>query len=129
MDEDDDDNFVRYMNSFPDVSESCENEENPDNEAKIESELLLQELKDYFGSPGLSTKAKDSEVRQFWIEKKVQWPRCYELWVALQAVPVSEASVERLFSALHYIVNEYRNRLNEDTINNILLVRCNNVQI
>lgn len=56
---------------------------------------------------------------KFWANKKYLYP--------LFAIPITEVSVERLFSNVHFIINPLRTRLNinENHLNNILFVRSN----
>lgn len=41
------------------------------------------------------------------------------------AVPGTQVSVERLFSQLTFILNDRRERITEENLNNVLLVRTN----
>ena len=45
------------------------------------------------------------------------------------SVPVTQVSLERLFSALRYILSDVRNRLREDIIDAILFLRLNGVDL
>jgi len=58
-------------------------------------------------------------------EKKVTCPELYELAITVLGLPVTQVSVERLFSNLKFILNYLRNKMSCTLLNDILLVRCN----
>lgn len=62
---------------------------------------------------------------EYWAERKSLQNDLYELSVITNAVPMTQVSVERAFSALAFILNPYRNSLAPDTLENILLIKLN----
>ena len=44
-----------------------------------------------------------------------------------RVLPISNASIERVFSSVSFIKNKYRNRLLNDTLDNILFVNLLNI--
>ncbi|CAK1591073.1 unnamed protein product [Parnassius mnemosyne] len=68
---------------------------------------------------------KSSEsVLKFWEEKQLIYPQLYQLARVALSVPATQVSVERLFSALKFIVSNLRMNLKDDIIEDILFVRC-----
>lgn len=88
----------------------------------VENEHIVSELKK-FGmvkrSP-LHEKAID-----FWAKNKSTFKEIYELAEIVNAVPVTQVTVERAFSSLAFILTALRNSLHADTLENILLIRLN----
>ncbi|XP_024892141.1 uncharacterized protein LOC112467670 [Temnothorax curvispinosus] len=69
----------------------------------------------------------EEDIFLYWEKKKVTCPELYELAVTVLALPVTQVSVERLFSNLKFILNYLRNKMSCTLLNDILLVRCNRI--
>lgn len=70
-------------------------------------------------------KSKES-VQNFWeTHKKEFGVELYEIACALYAVPPTQASVERTFSALKYLFSYYRYRLSENMLESLMLIHTN----
>lgn len=67
----------------------------------------------------------EKDLMQFWRESKQLWPALYELAAVVHSVPSTQVSVERLFSAMKFILNDLRTSLNGDILEDILLIRAN----
>lgn len=67
----------------------------------------------------------ESSVLSNWEILKHDQPVLYNLAGIVHAVPATQVSVERCFSALKLILSDHRFNLSEDTINNILTIRLN----
>lgn len=53
----------------------------------------------------------------------------FEVYQIISAIPCTQADVERLFSGVKLVLSEQRNRLKEDTLANIMLLRCNSKMV
>ncbi|KYQ47162.1 hypothetical protein ALC60_13794 [Trachymyrmex zeteki] len=69
-------------------------------------------------------KTKES-ILEFWENKKLTMPELYKLSKIILAAPATQVSVERLFSALKFILSLLRSNLSKELVNDILVVRCN----
>ncbi|XP_036323039.1 uncharacterized protein LOC118736966 [Rhagoletis pomonella] len=67
----------------------------------------------------------DSNVLIFWKEKQFTDPEMYALSNVCFAIPPTQVTIERAFSMLKLILTDSRNRLSEETLENILLVKLN----
>lgn len=61
----------------------------------------------------------------FWAQNKSTFKEVYELAKIINAVPVTQVTVERAFSSLSFILTALRNSLSADTLEDILLIRLN----
>lgn len=63
----------------------------------------------------------------FWkqMNLKKKYPELYQLAVLVNAVPVTQVTVERAFSIVAFILSSRRCQLAEKTLSDILLVRLN----
>lgn len=66
-----------------------------------------------------------TNVIKYWYEKRHEEPEIYLLSEIIFAIPSSQTTVERAFSVLAYILNPLRNRLSDEMLENILLLKCN----
>lgn len=67
---------------------------------------------------------KDS-VLSFWVERKIDDPVLYELASIIQAIPPTQATVERAFSALGCVFNHKTSSLSDSSLENILMIVLN----
>lgn len=68
-----------------------------------------------------------TKVIEYWNANKTTYPEQYKLSCVIFAVPATQSSVERAFSALLIILTSRRNRLGDKTLQNLLLIRLNNI--
>lgn len=68
---------------------------------------------------------QSQNIIKYWESRKSTEPELHLLAELLFAIPASQASVERNFSALAFIYNKHRNRLKGATLENILLIMLN----
>jgi bifunctional polynucleotide phosphatase/kinase len=64
-------------------------------------------------------------VLNFWEEKKTTQPDLYSLAMTVFSVPMTQVTVERLFSALKLVLSDLRNSLKKDNVLNVLNVKMN----
>lgn len=70
-------------------------------------------------------KPLETNVNQYWYNKRFACPILYKLACVVHAVPASQVSVERCFSTLRFILSDYRSRMREDTLENLMLIMLN----
>lgn len=68
---------------------------------------------------------KKLRILEYWRRKKRVYPRLYKLALIIFAVPTTQCSVERLFSAMKYILSDVRSSLGSTKLEDILLLRTN----
>lgn len=84
---------------------------------------LSLELEAYDKLPRLT--AAD-QIMDFWKDtQKLEFPVLKEIALAIISAPVTEVSVERLFSHLTFILNRYRSTLKADLLADIMFLRLN----
>lgn len=83
---------------------------------------VLYKLKNFQMRPSIHYKTK---INEYWNGIKAEEPELNELAVAILCVPVAQVSVERGFSSLTYIFNNYRSCLAPQVLNEVLLLRLN----
>ena len=118
------------------ISESPEKEQSEDFLEKIIAEKyrkatsrtganiseILKMLNDFEHMPRLSS---NSSVLQYWEQQKYSKPKLYKLSQVVLALPVTQVSVERAFSGLHFVLSPTRTSLDSDLLEDILFVRIN----
>lgn len=87
------------------------------NPSIIESELNAYDL--------LPRLPPGEQIMELWKETKA-FPVLKEIALDIISVPMTEVSVERLFSHLNFILNQHRSTLNGNLIEDILFLRMNN---
>ena len=68
---------------------------------------------------------KETNVLQYWLERKNVNPVLFHLSQIVLSVPATQVSVERLFSSLKFILSPQRSHMSETLLNDILLIRAN----
>jgi hAT family C-terminal dimerisation region len=66
----------------------------------------------------------DQDIINFW-KNRTEYPILKEIALDILAVPVTEVSVERLFSHLNFILDPHRSSLTGEKIEDILFLRMN----
>ncbi|XP_043477520.1 zinc finger BED domain-containing protein 4-like [Leptopilina heterotoma] len=69
--------------------------------------------------------SRKENILLFWETRKSIQPELYELAVIVHAVPMTEVSVERLFSGMKFVFSDFRANLHPDILDDILLLRSN----
>lgn len=67
----------------------------------------------------------DGGIYDFWRQKKIQFPRLFELAQIVYAISPTQAIVERAFSALSHVFSSKRNQLGEQLLDDILMISLN----
>lgn len=75
----------------------------------------------------ISYKLTESKLNLFdwWKSHKLLFPRLYKLFIKIAGIPASSAPSERLFSAAGNFLTVKRNRLNNNTLNDLLFMHLN----
>ncbi|XP_043461187.1 uncharacterized protein LOC122497881 isoform X2 [Leptopilina heterotoma] len=68
---------------------------------------------------------KNENLLEYWETKKDLFPELYSLSNIVHAAPMTQVSVERLFSSMKFILSDLRTNLSHDILDDILLVRSN----
>lgn len=68
-----------------------------------------------------------TDILSYWNNKNTS--ELYKLAEVLLTVPPTQVSVERLFSALKFILSPHRSRMNGNLVNDILVIRLNRNKI
>ncbi|XP_043648448.1 uncharacterized protein LOC122616923 [Drosophila teissieri] len=67
----------------------------------------------------------DIDVLSYWKGKQYTDQELYAVSNVCYAVPPTQVSIERAFSTLRLVLTDYRNRLSQDVLENILLFKLN----
>lgn len=73
----------------------------------------------------IDRKPTSTKIKPFWDSICVDYPNLYEVAKTVLAVPPTEASVERNFSHLDFILNKRRINLTDEALETIMLLRLN----
>ncbi|XP_043464663.1 zinc finger BED domain-containing protein 4-like [Leptopilina heterotoma] len=65
------------------------------------------------------------DILKYWEVRKSSSPELYSLATIVHAAPMTQVSVERLFSGMKFIISDLRTNLSHDMIDDILIVRTN----
>lgn len=68
-------------------------------------------------------------VLKYWDQKKITHPELSELASMALAVPVTQVSVERLFSSLKFMLDPLRMRLTGSFVDDLLIIRNNTLMM
>lgn len=67
----------------------------------------------------------NNNILEFYHSIKFRKPHLYKLALTVLATPATQVSVERAFSALNFILTEKRNKLSQENLNSLLVVKLN----
>lgn len=108
--------MMEYLNSFPNEPEGF-NQINTIN---------VDDVDDIIRSfDGKRESSMHVSPLEYWEKHKTEMPVLYELSQAIFAIPPTQSSVERTFSALPVILTAKRTRINDECLQNILLLKNN----
>lgn len=65
------------------------------------------------------------DVWNYWLQKKATHKDLFEVAAVIFAVPSTQVSVERAFSALALTLSDHRTSLGEQTLEDLLIVKLN----
>lgn len=110
---DDDDEFSKFLREASHKSQ-------PNNINPYDS--IIVKVKSFRNRAQLSYK---TNIFDYWTSIKTEEPELFKLITVLFSIPATQASVERCFSSLTYIFNNYRSRLSPDILRDVLILRLN----
>ena len=99
-----------------------QNEPREEDEKLEVEDSLKSELKVYLNEKKMGLKEK---VLSFWEKNKTKYKRLYKIAAVYHQIPVTEVSVERLFSHVKFLLNPLRSTLSASLLDDILLLRLN----
>lgn len=91
-------------------------------ERELRTDTLMSQIETFEKEEPFSSKRN---IISFWMSKKSTYPSLFEIAMVVYGTPATQNSVERLFSAVKFILNDNRLSLSADKLENILLLRCN----
>lgn len=87
--------------------------------------LIFDEIAKYeLSIAGIRMKSSDS-IHAFWEKKETEFGVLYEIASVVFAIPPTQASVERNFSALKYMLTDRRYNLKPELLESLLLIHLN----
>ena len=70
---------------------------------------------------------KSTDILRHWENNKIKMPELYQLSKIAHAIPMTQVSVELLFSGLRFIWSDLRERREISIIEDTMLLRCNSM--
>lgn len=86
---------------------------------------FMEELDHFHRSLQYMKLDKNQTIFDFWEEKKILFPALYEVACVVNAIPPSQATVERAFSILKFMFSELRTSIDQDKLENLLMIKLN----
>lgn len=68
---------------------------------------------------------KSLTIFDFWEKNESSFPALYEVACVVNAIPPSQATVERAFSTLKFVFGVHRTKIDQDRLEDILMIRLN----
>lgn len=107
------------------VSKKAKDAMNEQVRSCVEETSFSKEALEYWKSEVLPASAIQQAVLNYWKTRKSEYPMLFKVVPVIFAIPGTQVSVERLFSEMRFIVNDYRASLSKDSIDDIMIVRRN----
>ncbi|KAE8739238.1 hypothetical protein FOCC_FOCC015268 [Frankliniella occidentalis] len=85
---------------------------------------ISSKLNVYFRSTE-RVKDRKTSILKWWEDRKIAYPELYEVAKVVHAIPSTQVSVERLFSALRFIMHHLRSNLNGKMVEDLVLILNN----
>lgn len=92
------------------------------NETTPEQINIAKKIESFLNRPSIHYK---SNIIGYWRKIKVEEPELFRLVTVLFTVAVTQVDVERAFSSLKFIFNNYRARMNTEILSILLILRAN----
>lgn len=75
---------------------------------------------------GIPTSKKEPfDILRYWMAERVRNPQMFRLATVVYSAPSTQVSVERAFSALKLILTDHRQRLSDEHIQEIMMLKIN----
>lgn len=69
--------------------------------------------------------AQNETIFDYWENNKLFFPALYDVACVVNAIPPSQATVERAFSALKFVFGVHRTMLDQDRLEDMLMIKLN----
>lgn len=90
----------------------------------IDRQIAFSEIDDYTQiQVQKCTSFKDFDLKDWWIQHSNRFPKLFKLFMKISSIPATSTPSERAFSTAGFIINDTRNKLSPETVQNIFLVR------
>lgn len=109
--------FINLQQREEEIDNRCE----PSNHQVTPNQMLIS-LEDFEKEPRPNLKLTNCEI---WQERKIIYPDLYVLASNINAIPPSQASVERSFSAFSLLFSSRRYSLSQNLLEDILCIHFN----
>lgn len=125
----DDNDAIDRSDSFDDMNSylnTCstvygDHTEHTNRPNRSEMDLINDLLIDFDGE----NESLNSSIWDIWEKLKTKHPELYQLATVVFSIPPTQTTVERSFSALALVLTSHRTRLNDMSLQHILLIRLN----
>lgn len=107
----------RYIDNLDNLNLLLRRQSRPDIVDEIKQSMNM-----YLEEPLLKS---TESVLAYWEKSREKFPYLYKLTTVVLAAPMTQVSVERLFSSLKFVVSQYRLSMKDDIIEDLLFIRCN----
>lgn len=98
----------------------------PSGSASAKEKCIKTQLIKFFQTETIINVQKAKGILGYWSSAvRYEYHALYALSRVLLSVPATQVSVERAFSALRFVLNDYRTSMSDESLENILLVRLN----
>jgi hypothetical protein len=91
------------------------------NSSNFSQEFLMKEIYSFDDF----VENQNLDILEYWELKRIMFPNLYKVVNTILSVPVTQVSVERLFSALKLILNDQRTSMLDEKLDNVLLIKLN----
>jgi len=117
---DSDEPFVHYLATFTHRPKETRKNESDLDTLKIK---IKKKLEEHYETAG--TFPVKGSIVDYWENMKANNIELYKVAKIIYSIPVTQCSVERLFSELKYILNPLRSSLESEVLDDILIIRAN----
>lgn len=108
------------------VLSSDERISKPSGSVSAKEKCIKTQLIKFFETETFNNVQKSKGILGYWSSAvRYEYDALYALSRVLLSVPATQVSVERAFSALRYVLNDYRTGLSDESLENILLIKLN----
>lgn len=93
-----------------------------ENDEQSQRTKFMESLDHFHRSSHYMKVESQQTIVQFWEQNKTMYPALYEVACIINAIPPSQATVERTFSALKFMFSEQRTKIDQGRLENLLLI-------
>lgn len=98
----------------------------PSGSASAKEKCIKSQLIKFFETETFENVQKSKGIQGYWCSAiRHEYDALHALSRVLLSVPATQVSVERAFSAIRIVLNDYRTSMSDESLENILLVRLN----